>query len=83
MEREIDVGEYDSAEDINFDMGEDIKVKGVYYSVGRAQDPITSVVSSGLWSRGQSDDWTTLNIIEGATKLTVAALAINSTFLFF
>ena len=71
-------------EDINYDIDlAVIDVKGAYYSVGTYYDANSGTTISGLWSRGQSDDWIRVDLIKGASALSVTFSALVLAILYF
>ena len=84
IERKIDLGVYNVLEDINYDIDlAVIDVKGVYYSVGYFTDPNSGEALTGLWSRGQSDDWVRVELEKGAQALTMAISFLALAMLYF
>ena len=78
IEREINGGGYDAAEDIYFAVSQEIQIKGQYYAKGELQDPDNGQTSTGCWSRGQSNDWVTITIpAEAIPTMAVSTLVLS------
>ena len=71
-------------EDVNYDIDLAVTdVEGGDYSVGNYLDAGTGTTITGVWSRGQSDDWVRVDLIKSAMTLTATASTIALALLYF